>query len=236
MGYFLLARQDMLDRVVRGLHASAAHGLAWFIGRSRTEPEPRDCLNVLLGGDLCCRAATDPPIHETVRRQLRQAKNILLIHRHVGNFLMLAWRERERALGYRLAWNNNSYNHAESVMCKVRGLHVGRRTELALAQGTSPHDPSLKATALAGLGGQRNDQRRLVRRAMRHTAAVVGANSNFSSIGSDCGTGVGSRIADARVSPSPAVSDRYHSTIAFGAVVCDSDSCDVSSGMTEVVA
>jgi hypothetical protein len=118
-------------------------------------------------------------------------------------------------LGYRLAWNNNSYNHAESVMCKVHGLHVGRRTELALAQGTSPHDPSLKATALAGLGGQQNVQRRPVRRAMRHTAAAVDANSNSSSLGSDRGAGVGSRIANARVSPSPSVSDRFHSTSAF---------------------
>ena len=59
------------------------------------DPEERR-LAVLLGSTL----PEPPPAHKATRDGLRNSQVQSCLHRRFSNFLMLAWRERERLMGF----------------------------------------------------------------------------------------------------------------------------------------
>jgi hypothetical protein len=89
-------RKDMLSRLRAELQAIGAIPLANLIDDAFTSDADR--LALLLGSRLDER---DSRLwHPDARTQVAAKNCQLVIHKRVSNFLMLAWRERERLIGF----------------------------------------------------------------------------------------------------------------------------------------
>jgi len=99
---------------------------------------PRLRMSVLLGG----RLEENPGVLRGARKLLRNDDVALIIHRHVSNFLILAWRAREELVGLSVV----RYTRYDKTYRLDRFARpVGQAAERRAARGVGPH---LGATAL----------------------------------------------------------------------------------------
>jgi len=94
-------------------------------------PEERR-LAVLLGSTL----PEHPPLHKETRDGLRDSRVQGCLHRRFSNFLMLAWRERERRMGFPVLVYDREVGH--NVLKTWIQRAVGKRSERAAARGVKP--------------------------------------------------------------------------------------------------
>jgi len=126
-------RAGMHERLRSDLAAEGADGLSTWLADSAVPPRLR--VSVLLGG----RLEESPGVLRGARKLLDVA---LIIHRHVSNFLILAWRAREELVGLSVV----RYTRYDKTYRLDRFARpVGQATERRAARGVEPH---LGATAL----------------------------------------------------------------------------------------
>jgi hypothetical protein len=77
------------------------------------------------------------------------------VHRHLCNFVLLIWRDRERQLGYHVGYHYSAA-HKRTSERRFR-LPVGKRTERALSRGTTPAELSARLNNADGTTGSMPD-------------------------------------------------------------------------------